>query len=287
MSNLPRALVSTLQGTPWGSIFPDRPNPPPPSRDGRTAALYVLREYICALDFYRYMGPAAPAKMFNITPDHFYIEQPDYTADFVEPSISIVGDRADYDVIGLVSYIEEDTVDVYGKGTVLQWMAEYVETINLEINVAKKSERRAVLAAMEVAFSPTEQMSGVRFMMPDYYNELVCFSMQRRELINDETDSGKNRRKAQLEIEMRFNIVRLINIVQMKPSVKVNADVDENTNIPIDLTRVPGARLGVDLGKLAAIQNYESRSVPSNIFDSPQTTYQGGGGNGFTNDANK
>src|SRR5208282_3391326 len=198
------------------------------SIDGRTAALHVLREYITNLTFYRFAGPNAPPIAFGIKRENFAIEQPDYVEDEVFPSIAIIADRADYDIIGLVSYVEEDTRDVYGQGTVLQWQSEYTETINLEIYSSKKAERRAILAGLETAFSPTEQYSGLRFKMPEYYDELVCFTLNRREIMDD-ADSSRNRRKAQLEMEMRFNIVALVNYVDAYPQIKVNVDVDMDT----------------------------------------------------------
>jgi hypothetical protein len=271
-------LRTVLQGVPWGEVFPPRAPPPPLSIDGRTAALHILREYVTNLTFYRFMGKGLSPKPFQIPPEHFHIEWPDSTEDMVLPSVAIVHSRADYDVIGLVSYVEENTRDVYAPGTVLQWQAEYVETIQLEIWCSKMSERRAILAGLEVSFSPTEQMSGVRFMMPEYFNELVCFTMMRREIM-DEPDSAKNRRKAQLELEMRFNIVTLVNYNTFQPVVKVNTDVDQDTQVPVDLTVVPGASLGPDLQSKAGQQNLQGQSQPNNVFNPPQSSYTGGGGN--------
>lgn len=225
----------------FGDIFPPKAVVPFLPIDGRTAALHVLRDYVCNLVFQRYAGPNVPPTQFTILPANFNIEWPDYVKDEVFPSIAIVSSRADYDVIGLVSYIEEDTIDLYKPGTVLQWQAEYVETINLEIEVSKKSERRAILAGLETAFSPTEQMSGLRFKMPEYYDELVCFTLMRREVM-DVPDSARNRRKAQLEMQMRFNIVSLVNTTNSKVYVKVNTDVDQDTMQPVNLSTDPNAR---------------------------------------------
>ncbi len=281
MPNFPPALRRVVQGIPWGEVFPKREDPPPRSKDGRTVAMETLREYVTNLTFYRAMGKdpngkPLPPVPFRIQPNHFYIEWPDSTEDMVMPCIATIHSRADYDVIGLVSYVEENTRDVYAKGTVIQWQAEYVETINLEIWTSKMSERRAILAGMEVAFSPTEQMSGVRFMMPDYYNELVCFTTMRREIM-DEPDSARNRRKAQLELEMRFNIVTLVNYNTFAPVATVNVDVNQDTNLPIDLTLDPNARLGPDLQGLQATDDQVTH--PNPYFEPRSSSYTGGGGN--------
>lgn len=229
------------QYTIFGDVFPPKAVVPFLSIDGRTAALHVLRDYVCNLEFFRYAGPNVPPTGFSILPANFAIEWPDYTKDEVFPSIAIIPARADYDVIGLVSYIEEDTRDLYKPGTVLQWQAEYVETIQLEIVASKKSERRAILSGIETAFSPTEQMSGLRFRMPEYYDELVCFTLMKRALM-DTPDSARNRRVAQVEMQMRFNIVALVNATDTKLQVKVNTDVDMDTMQSVDLSTDPNAR---------------------------------------------
>jgi hypothetical protein len=287
MAALNNQLRTVIQGVPWGEVFPPRAQPPASqlSIDGRTAALHILREYVTNLTFYRFMGSGVPPQPFQIPAEHFYIEWPDSTEDMVLPCAAIVHSRADYDVIGLVSYVEENTRDVYAPGTVLQWQAEYVETINLEIWTSKQSERRAILAGLEVSFSPTEQMSGVRFMMPEYFNELVCFTMMRREIM-DEPDAARNRRKAQLELEMRFNIVTLVNYNEFTPTMKVNTDVDQDTQVPVNLIANPNAVLGPDLQGLANFTNNQTQSTPSANFTPLNTSYTGGGGNDTENTGN-
>lgn len=232
MGFFPPALRSRLFGSPWGEVYPPRPNPHPPAVDGRTVALETLREYICALRFFRPGAPGTPDIPFVIEPQNFHIEWPDDPKAMVFPSIAVINSRGNYDVIGLVSYIEEDTRDVFAPGTVVQWQSEYVETINLEIWANTRPERRALISGIETAISPTEQMSGVRFSMPGYFNELVCFTLNRREVI-DNPSSAERRRSAQLEIEMRFNIVALVNYVEFAPQLKAVVDVDEDTGIPI------------------------------------------------------
>ena len=270
MPNFPSAVRSLLQGSPFGEVFPPKASVPFLPIDGRTAALHVLREYVANLQFFRYAGPNAPAKPFSILPANFHIEEEDYVVDQVYPSCAIIADRADYDVIGLVSYIEEETRDLYAQGTVLQWQAEYVETINLEIHASKKSERRAMLAGLETAFSPTEQYSGLRFQMPEYYDELVCFTLMRREVM-DTPDSARNRRIAQLEMQMRFNIVALVNYITAIPVVTVNTDVSLDTMQPVDLSQSQNAQTTGDLAASINQTNAQSRSgtIPNPAFPNP------------------
>lgn len=268
-------LRNILFGRPFGEVFPPKPNPLPLAIDGRTAALYVLREYVANLTFFRQGAAGAPPIPFRIPEDHFFIEWPDSTQDMTMPCIAVVQSRGDYDVIGLVSYVEEDTRDLYLPGTVLQWQSEYVETINLEIWVSKQAERRAVIAAMETAFSPTEQMSGLRFQMPDYFDELVCFTLNRCERM-DEPDASRNRRRAQLELEMRFNVVALVNYAEANPRLKVNTDVDEDTQVVVDLSNDPNAQVVGDQAALVA-QEQATNGTPNPIFTNRLSSWKGGG----------
>jgi hypothetical protein len=242
MPTITGAIRKLLFGTPFGETFPPQANPPPPPVDGRTVALNILGDYIAALEFFVPAAVGSPPKLLQIPRNQIHIEWPDHEQDLIYPSITVVQSRADYDVIGLVAYVEETTRDVYAPGTVLQWQAEYVETINLEIEAATKAERRSIISGIETAISPTEQMSGLRFRMPDYFNELVCFTLNRREVM-DTPDSAKYRRRAQLEIEMRFNIVSLVNYREFNPVVKVDTDVDVDTGVLVDLSTDPNAQV--------------------------------------------
>ena len=223
--NLPSSLVALMKGTIYGAAYPVRPAPQPLSVDGRTIALQTLAQYIANITFYRpgdaVGGPPIP---FSIPESSFFIEMPDDKQSMPFPAIAVVNDVANYDVIGLTSYVEEDSLDVFGRGTVVQWQSEYVENIQLEVWCNMKAERRAILGGIETAMSPTEQQSGMRFHMPTYFNQLVCFTLNNRKVI-DEPDSLRKRRRATLGIEMRFNIVRLINAVTMQPTVTTSLDV--------------------------------------------------------------
>lgn len=248
MPTFPASLRSLLVAntSPFGDVFPARANPPPLAVDGRTVALRLFRRYICALDFYREAGVGAPPKKFNIDPSNFQIEWPDENKDMVTPSCAIIDAPADYAVIGLTSYIEEDSRDRYAKGTVVQWQAEYQETFQLEVRASKKSERRGLLACIETMLTPTEQMYGLRLRMDDYFGQTVCFTLQKRRL-NDDASAALNRRSARLDVEMRFNVVALVNYLPIDPRITVNTDVDQSTNLPIDLADDPDAVLGPGL----------------------------------------
>lgn len=234
MPTFSQRIRNLLMGNPFGEVFPPKAPPPPLAINGRTAALHVLRDYITDLTFYRVMAPGQPPTPFKIQEENFHIEWPDSTSDLVFPSIAIIPAPALYNAIGLVSYIEEDTRDLFAPGTVVQWQAEYEENIKLEIWASKSAERRAIIAGLEIALTPTEQMSGIRFYMPEYFNEPVCFILNGITLMDD-IDAARNRRRAQLDINMRLNIVALVNYTTLAPSVQVNTDVDQDTNLPVSI----------------------------------------------------
>jgi len=236
------SLRQILFGSPFGDVYPPRPNPTSLAVDGRTVALRILREYVCNLTFFLPMQKGAKPKPFKIEQNNFHIEWPDYETDLVFPSAIVVPSRARYDAIGLVSYVEETTRDVYKKGTVLQWQGEYVENIQLEVHASSRPERRSIIAGIETALTPTEQMYGLRFKMPDYFNELVCFTLNDRENIDDRMSALK-RRRVQLGIEMRFNIVALVNYTQLIPQVVTNTDVAQPDQTVVDLQSDPNARV--------------------------------------------
>lgn len=248
MPSFPAAVRKFLLGNPFGEVFPVRPNPPPLVFDGRTAALRLLRTYITNLTFYRRGNVNGPPVAFTLKTNQFQIEPPDSPTDMVLPSIAVLPGKAIYDNIGLTSYIEEETLNLYSQGTVLQWQSEYMETIQLEITTATKAERRAMMAGLEIAFSPTEQMAGLRFFMPEYFGEPVMFMLNGRQLREDE-QSTKKRRVATMEFEMRFNVVALVNAVSLQPTIKVNTDLDQDTGqtVVIDPINDPFAQVGAEL----------------------------------------
>lgn len=219
-------VLGLLAGTPFGTNFYGRANPPPPAADGRTAALKILRLYISELTFYRPGKKDGMAIPFQIGEEAMYIDWPENEEHlFVFPRIAMISaSPAQYAMIGLNSYVEEETRDRFAPGTVVQWQSEYTETIGLEIYASSKPELRAIISGLEVAMTPTEQWYGLRFKVPEYYDQLVCFALANRE--NPAEDmAADGRRRAKLMLEMRMNMVALVNCVELqKPQIEANVD---------------------------------------------------------------
>ena len=220
---LSERLSKLLQGYPWGRVFPPRPSPPPLTVDGRTAALRILRDYISELTFLKENAPGMPPIKICLPKKNIRIEWPDYEVDLVTPSIAVTPGTANYGFLGFGSHVDEASWNVFAPKTVLIAISEVTETITLEIWCSTIQERRAIISGMEAAFTPVESMYGIRFKMPDYYNEMVCFTLNQRALVEDEM-SAQGRRRAHMMFEMRYNQVALVNVEQMYPTV--DADVE-------------------------------------------------------------
>jgi hypothetical protein len=197
-----------LMGWPFGFVKPDRPPIALPAVDGRTIALSILADYIGELTFRRPGAKGAPPIAYNIDRKHIHIEQPHRDVDLQFPSIVVRPGEGDYNAIGLTSYIDEATEDKYGKGTVVQEQSEYQETITLECWAEEVPQRRSMVAGLEVAMVPTEQLSGLRFRMPRYFDRTVTFTLNSGSR-PDDPDAARARRWALLQIEMRFHVCSL------------------------------------------------------------------------------
>lgn len=232
MPNFSKELKALLFGNPFGEVYPARPNPPTPVVDGRTHALRVLKRYFQEIVFVRSGGKDAsgnelPPISFQIPERDIHIEWPDNPEDAHLPAIAFLAeDRGQYETIGMTNYVDEESRDKYGPGTILIWMSEYQETFVVELWTQTKAQRRSMISGLEVAFSPLQQMAGIRFKMPDYFDQLVCFELQDKEIVDDDL-AVRNRRRARFRVLMRFNVVALVNAADFEPVVTVD-DGDES-----------------------------------------------------------
>jgi len=64
------------------------------------------------------------------------------------------------------------------------------------------------------------------------------FQLQDREVVEDDM-AVRNRRRARLRVEMRFNVVALVNAVDFEPVITAVADGDE----------ISGETVNVDVGQ--------------------------------------
>lgn len=235
MNGVSAAVRKLIQGTPFGEVYPPRPRPKQALDDGRTAALRILKRYISELTFRRRGMKFGPPIPFKVRADNIHIEWPDYEVINEYPSIVFKQiNQGDYEAIGLTAYTQEETRDKFGYGTVVQQQSEYVEEFALEIHASLKPERRALVKGLEEALVPTEQMYGIRFRMPDYYDQTVRFTLNGR-MLEETPDSAKHRRVATLKIEMSYVVASLVRYETLKPTVAVVVDIDESTGTEVVL----------------------------------------------------
>lgn len=228
-------IRKVLVGFAWGEVYPGKPAPPPTAVDGRTAALRVLRRYLSELTFYRENKSGAAMIGFSIPLKDIHIEWPDSVDIERElPVMALIsGGPIDYQFVGMGNWVDESTRDVHGKNTVLQVQNENVETIFIEVLCASKQERRALREGIVNALSPTELMAGIRFKVPDYYNQTATFSVQKGTIVED-GDSVKNRRALRIEVEMSYLGVVLVNTLPLTPVTTLFVDTEDGATV-IDL----------------------------------------------------
>jgi hypothetical protein len=262
-------------------VYPPQQNPDPGAVDGRTSALRILKAYLCELTFRRagevskVTGKRGEPVEFRLDPRDVHIEWPDHEDDLHFPAVVMLATgEAQYASIGLTPKAEEETRDVYAPGTVLYWMSENTETFVLEVWANTKAERRALKAGLEVALVPVEQMYGLRFRVPEYFNEMVCFTLLSSRIVDDEM-AVQGRRKLQLSIEMRFNQVALVNYVEMRPVVctEIGPEVEVGPMVMPENRLRDDPRLPREPGCVPAGATGAATGWPPSVY----TGYGGGG----------
>jgi hypothetical protein len=239
MNSISSALRRIVIGTPWGRVVPTRSDPRQPPEDGRTAALRSLSRYLAEVTFFRAGARSGPSIPFRVPRESIHIEWADYEVPDEYPALVMLQQNegsyeADVDYLG-PSSIDDETRDVFGPGTALVIGPDYNETFVIEAHSALKPERRSLIAGLERALlSPMQDGFGVRLLMPDYFNLPVDFLPLGRR-IDESPDSARNRRIARLTVQMFFPTALLVNVVTMRPVVKVSVDVDVDTGLAVVL----------------------------------------------------
>jgi hypothetical protein len=207
----------TMQGTPYGRVYPERAPYDGTGEDARTTAMYALRDYICALVFFRAGSVNGGPVSFQIDPAKgFQVEQPDDNKDLVFPSMAVVSGEGEANPTGLTPYLDEASKDVFGKDSILQVHHEHTEVFQLDIWATFRAERRALLAGLQIAFNPTEERAGLLLKLDRYYDQTARFTLLRSAPI-DGPDTMKNRRQAVATISLEVNVVQLVHYRTLQP----------------------------------------------------------------------
>lgn len=238
-----RALRALVAGPLFGDVQPPRP-PPKAGRetvDARTAALRALKAYLTGCVFYLPMGEGREPEPFQVCPENFLIKASDGEHAQKYPSITVMGQPGKYEAASFVPLVDEDTRDQFGLGTVLVRHATYVEELALEVEASQEPEMRAVLAGLETAFNPTDGRSGLLLQTRGYFGVPARFLLVGRENYT-ETDSARNRRRAQVKVALDLNVVSLVRASPLQARAEVAVGFDPQTGLPLDLKDTPGAQ---------------------------------------------
>lgn len=229
---MPPPLSKQITDVLWGDPFQDAAAGAPQVIDGRTAALRILRRYLSEITFFRQGGKTAsgerePAIAFRIPEKDIQIEWPDEVDELDLPSIALLSQESGkYESLGMTpAAIVEDSKDQFGPGTVLNAQAELVETFVIEVWCKTRQERRGIRHGIESAMSPLQNVSGIRFRMPDYYDRLATYELQSAEIIDDEASTFA-RRKLRFEVLLRYVQVSLVKLPTFFPQPTTDVVVD-------------------------------------------------------------
>ncbi len=206
----------------FGQVWPEREPPPLPHMDAREHALRRLREYLSLLVFSR-TGESADASpiRFSVPIKSIHTEMPDEPQGMHYPGIGMIGARGAHDAPGLGPLAPfDETLDVYGPGTVLLWLGEYTETIQLEIFASFPAERRALLVGITSALRINQWTYTLHLSLPSYYDQTASFVLIDSTRIDD-PDVIKGRRRALIGVQLTVPEVLLVNTVTMQPLLQV------------------------------------------------------------------
>lgn len=218
------------------AVWPPLPAPPLPHKDARAYALERLREYICALVFYRTgavdptPGPPIP---FQLPVASVHLAQPDDITNLDMPAIGVIPGRGVHETYGLgPPDIIEGSDGLAGPGTVLLRQSEYIETFILEVWGSKNAERRALMAGLKAAFRNSDGSYAIRMQLPAYYDIIATYSLNESQYI-DGDEPVRNRRRGHLMIEMRVDEVMPTNVRPLTAIVETTV-LDASASVALD-----------------------------------------------------
>lgn len=230
---LPPNIVADMPLPLVGTVYPPRPNPFPGPDDARTAALRSLQAYLCAIDIQRMGGfntlteKREEPETYRIPQASMLIGWPDFEEKLSFPSVVMLSGGKTNNDYPLTPYIDEDSFDVYGKGTVLQVLYEYNEPIILEAWATKKPELRGIMRAFEAMCMP--QGAGAIYMKAQNYFDRTARFMFTASQLQENATSAIGRRVGQIFFDLSINVVRLVNATTLTPVVQVIVDTNVET----------------------------------------------------------
>jgi hypothetical protein len=232
-------------GRPLGTVWPARPPRPLPDKDAREHSLEVLREFISRLVFRRTMEENVEPQGFQVPLDRIHIYQPDDPKEAGFPSIGFLPGRGFHESYGLGPPLPvENTVDVFGPGTVLVRQSDYVELFTIEILSAKHAVRRAIVAGLKTALRANDSSLSTDLKLANYFDQTARFWLDESTYMQ-EAAAVRNRRRAHLFVELRVAEVFLVDYVNMKLIVDLGG---------VEATEVYDGNLFLDFGETSLVE---------------------------------
>lgn len=222
-------IEDLVADAPLGTSWADSALPTLPDKGAREFALRALRQFVCALTFRQTAAAGNPAKGFRVTRERFHIYQPDDVVELEAPGIGVLPGAYEHDYYGLgAPELIESTADRYGKGLVVARLSDYVETVTLDCVATQHAIRRSLIEGLKVAMRLGGTSGALRLRLPDYYDAIATFSLPGGPGYLDDVETAKNRRRAQMAVELRVPELVLVPYTTLTPSIDLGGDTASN-----------------------------------------------------------
>ena len=165
-------------GTPLGRLEYAEPDRDLDAQSAMEAAIYQL---LAPMEMYssslsgRVSGTPSAAERFTLK--QVFLGPPSMSAEQMPvPSAAILPDgKCEYEPMGRRSKLLEDTIDVFGEGTVLRRTGNASQTFSVHFLAANHDDRRAIRAAIERTFlvEPDDDQVGRKVEVAVNYNRIA------------------------------------------------------------------------------------------------------------------
>ena len=215
-----------------GQVYPPRPIHRLPDKGARFHGLSALKDFIRRLTFQRTIANDE-SQAFKVPADKIKIYGPDEAQeDQKVTGVGIVPGPYSYDekwVYSLGRPEEDDnTVDVYGRGTALITLGYYVEQITIESVAAAYPTVRGINEGIRYAIRFFTDSGQLYLKCPKYFDQEACFSITSGAgYATDFVFESQGRRLAHLQVEFWIPEVALIDVKTLRPVMDYGPN-DEN-----------------------------------------------------------
>lgn len=190
-------------------------------RDGRTIALTWFKKYLCEQVISVSGDQGQKPMRITLDPANFFLEPPPSLPDGLKPiAVGIEPGEPEYKDVGMGETMLAETHNVYRPNTVVKRVADYHETFKMIFVCANAPQRRAVKKMIEHTCIPTEAIMGIRFKMPDYYDQTATFVFENA-MLDDSLIMPNGRYDLDVSFLLYMDFVRLVYVNRFEPTIQV------------------------------------------------------------------